>query len=127
MAYLPILDILRSYFDIHEGDREYLIKKKMKEKMFEGFAWTLLGRLLRKEEPTQFDKAEEYILKGIQLLEELKLKAYISQGYSYLGDLYNDMGRKQEAFEHLRKAEDMFQEMGMDYHLNKTHEALARI
>jgi class 3 adenylate cyclase/tetratricopeptide (TPR) repeat protein len=33
MAYLPILDILRSYFGIKEGDREYLIKKKMKEKV----------------------------------------------------------------------------------------------
>jgi class 3 adenylate cyclase len=31
MAYLPILDILRSYLGIKEGDREYLIKKKMAE------------------------------------------------------------------------------------------------
>jgi class 3 adenylate cyclase len=34
MAYLPALDILRSYFDIKEGDREFLIKKKMIEKIF---------------------------------------------------------------------------------------------
>jgi len=33
MAYLPVLDILRSYFDIKEGDREFLIKKKMGEKI----------------------------------------------------------------------------------------------
>ena len=33
MAYLPVLDILRSYFEIKEGDREFLIKKKMKEKI----------------------------------------------------------------------------------------------
>jgi class 3 adenylate cyclase len=33
MAYLPLLDILRSYFEIKEGEREYLIKKKMKEKL----------------------------------------------------------------------------------------------
>jgi len=31
MAYLPFLDILRSYFDIKEGEREFVIKKKMKE------------------------------------------------------------------------------------------------
>ena len=38
MPYVPILDILRSYFEIKEGDREFLIKKKMKEKVlkFEG-------------------------------------------------------------------------------------------
>jgi class 3 adenylate cyclase len=33
MAYLPFLDILRSYFGIKEGEREYLINKKMKEKL----------------------------------------------------------------------------------------------
>ncbi|MHC4459177.1 MAG: adenylate/guanylate cyclase domain-containing protein, partial [Planctomycetota bacterium] len=35
MAYLPILDILRSYFEIKEGDQEYLIKKNMKEKILQ--------------------------------------------------------------------------------------------
>jgi len=33
MVYLPILDILRSYFEIKEGDQELLIKKKMEEKI----------------------------------------------------------------------------------------------
>jgi class 3 adenylate cyclase/tetratricopeptide (TPR) repeat protein len=33
IAYLPFLDILRSYFGIKEGEREYLINKKMKEKL----------------------------------------------------------------------------------------------
>jgi len=33
MAYLPILDILRLYFKIKEGDEESLIKKNMKEKI----------------------------------------------------------------------------------------------
>jgi len=32
MAYLPFIDILRLFFDIKEGDREYVIKKKMAEK-----------------------------------------------------------------------------------------------
>ncbi len=33
MAYLPVLDILKSYFDIKEGDREFIVKKKMEEKI----------------------------------------------------------------------------------------------
>ena len=33
MPYLPFLDVLRAYFGIEEGDREYLIKKKMSEKV----------------------------------------------------------------------------------------------
>jgi class 3 adenylate cyclase len=35
MAYLPILDILRSYFEIKEGDQEYRIKKNMEEKILQ--------------------------------------------------------------------------------------------
>jgi class 3 adenylate cyclase/tetratricopeptide (TPR) repeat protein len=33
MPYLPFLDVLRAYFAIKEGDREYLIEKKMAEKV----------------------------------------------------------------------------------------------
>jgi len=35
MPYLPILDILRSYFEIKEDDREWIIKKKIIEKTAE--------------------------------------------------------------------------------------------
>ncbi len=35
MIYAPILDILRSHFEIKEGDPEILIKKKMKEKILQ--------------------------------------------------------------------------------------------
>jgi class 3 adenylate cyclase len=35
MIYLPVLDILRSYFEIKEGDQELLIKKKMAEKILQ--------------------------------------------------------------------------------------------
>jgi len=34
MAYLPLLDILKSYFEIKEEDREYIIKKKVAKKIF---------------------------------------------------------------------------------------------
>ncbi len=33
MAYLPFLDILRSYFEIKEGEQEFLIKRKMQERL----------------------------------------------------------------------------------------------
>ena len=33
MAYLPLIDILKSYFGIKEGDREFIIKKKIAEKL----------------------------------------------------------------------------------------------
>ncbi len=33
MPYLPVLDILRLYFDIKEGEREFVIKKNVREKI----------------------------------------------------------------------------------------------
>ena len=35
MAYLPVLDILRAYFEIKEEDREIIINEKMREKIFD--------------------------------------------------------------------------------------------
>jgi tetratricopeptide (TPR) repeat protein len=35
MLYLPILDILRSYLGIEKGDREFIIKKKLQEKLLQ--------------------------------------------------------------------------------------------
>ena len=34
MAYLPLLDILRSYFGIKEGEQELPVKRKMRERVF---------------------------------------------------------------------------------------------
>ena len=33
MAYLPVLDLLKSYFDIADDDREFIIRKKIEEKI----------------------------------------------------------------------------------------------
>jgi predicted ATPase len=33
MPYLPILDLLRSYFEIREGEREMVIRKRVKERI----------------------------------------------------------------------------------------------
>ena len=48
-------------------------------------------------------------------------------GYLWLGEVYAESGRREEALENLKKAEGMFQEMGMDYWLGKAQEALARL
>ncbi len=101
--------------------------RKTSERLFEGWASILLGRILGKKEPVQFEKAEECIIKGIKMLEEMQIKPFLSQGYFFLGDLYIDMGRKDDASQYLKKAEGMFQEMEMDYHLAKTQEVLKRI
>ena len=100
---------------------------KNKEKTNEGSVWFTLGRVLGKKEPAEYSKAEEYILRGIKMASELNIRPHLSQGYLYLGDLYNQIGRKDEALNTLRKAEGMFKEMEMDYFLNKTQETLTKL
>ena len=97
-----------------------------KEKHLEGSAMILLGRILGKLQSPKGSKAEANILQGIEILEELKLRPFYSQGYLYLGELHADMGHKERALETLEKANQMFQEMGMDYWLHRTQSLLKR-
>ena len=75
----------------------------------------------------QVEAAEEQIVQGINLLEELGIVAHSCLGYLWLGEVYAESGRREEALETLKKAEGMFRDMGMDYWLGKAQEALAKI
>jgi tetratricopeptide (TPR) repeat protein len=103
------------------------LSQQTNERQHEGLAWELLGRVLGKSDPQQIDKAEEYILNGIRIHEDLKLKPLYSLGYFFLGELYTDTGQREKVLENLKKAEGMFKEMGMDYWLRKTQEVLGRL
>jgi len=94
------------------------------QKCWEGISWLRLGRILGKIEGPQLPKAEEYILQGMKILNELGTKPYYAQGHLFLGELYGDAGQKEKALKNLKKAEAMFQEMGMDYWLARTKKLL---
>jgi len=97
------------------------------EKHIEGPLRILLGRIMVKTERSQYSIAEDSILQGIRLLEEWGLKSFMFQGYLYLGELYADTGQRGEAMKNLKKAENAFQEMGMDYWLSRTQEVQERL
>lgn len=82
---------------------------------------------MARKDPTQVEAAEEYIRQGINLYEELGIRAYYPHGYMILGAVNAESGRPQEALEHLKKAEAMFEEMGMEYYLGKTREMLGKL
>ena len=103
------------------------LSQKNNEKQVEALSWLLLGTILGKTKPLEIDKAEEFILKGIEICKELKTKATYSRGYLYLGQLYLNGGKKEKAIDNLKKAEGMFEEMGMDYWLGKTQEILGAV
>jgi len=109
------------------GEEALRLSQKNNEKLIEAGSWLLLGTILGKTEPPKINKAEECILKGIEVCKELKTEPYYSLGHLYLGQLYLNSGEKEKAIDNLKKAEEMFREMGMDYWLGKTQEVSAAL
>jgi tetratricopeptide (TPR) repeat protein len=103
------------------------LSKKCSEKHFEACSRIWLGRILGQAGRAEAGKAEEYILEGIKILEELRLRPVSAQGHLFLGELYADRGQREKALENLNRAEAMFQEMSMDYWLARTQEVLDRL
>jgi hypothetical protein len=63
----------------------------------------------------------------MKILDELETKPLYTLGYIFLGELYAGVGQKEKALENLKKAEVMFQEMGMDYWLARTRKLLEKV
>jgi len=124
MVYLESGDLKNAQ---RRAEEALKISQEIHQKWPEGFAWILLGRILGKAGKSQVGKAEECILRGIKILDELKLKPFYSQGYLFLGEVYADTGQQDKALENLKKAEGAFQTMGMDYWLARTQEVLGRL
>lgn len=117
-------DLKRSRSTIEEAIR---ISQTNSEKHFEGASWAWLGKILGKTDPAQRDQAAEYMLKGIRILDELKIKPWCSEGHLYLGQHYAASGNMQNARHHLKKAESAFREMGLEYWLQRTREVMVNL
>ena len=103
------------------------IAKNNNEKLREGDSRILLGRIMGKTKRSDWAKAEDSILQGTQIIEELNLRLLRSRGYFFLGEFYVDTSQKEKALKTLKKAKRMFQEMGMDYWLRRTQQVLERV
>jgi class 3 adenylate cyclase/tetratricopeptide (TPR) repeat protein len=103
------------------------LAKKDNEKYMEAQLRIIRGRVIAKKDPSRMTEAEQSVLKGIEMLNTLKIKTKYAEGYYELGELYVDVDQKEKALPSLKKAEEMFLEMGMDYWLDKTQESLKRL
>ena len=95
------------------AEKALQLSQENDEGMLEGMARALLGRVMGKADISQGLKAERCILQGIAILDELKLKPMVSQGYLFLSELHTDMGQGEKAQEAMEKAQRLFQEMGI--------------
>jgi tetratricopeptide (TPR) repeat protein len=103
------------------------LSEKNNENHWEALARTLLGKITAKVDPTRLDKAENDILEGIKILDELKIRSLSAQGYLFLGELYTDTDQREKAIATLEKAGSMFQEMEMDFWLARTYALYAEL
>jgi tetratricopeptide (TPR) repeat protein len=103
------------------------LSRKNHENGWEGFALVGLGRVLGKREPQQRTKAEECFSQGLAIFDNLEMKPWYAQGLLFLGEFYLDEGEKEKALENLKEAEALFQEMGMDYWLERTRKILQNV
>ncbi len=85
-------------------------------------AWSLpmLGRILVRLDTTQLKEAEDHVLRGIHLLDDLKVKPQVGIAYLCLADVYAHANEAQKALQSLKRAETILAEAGMEYWLVKT-------
>jgi len=115
-----------------ENARSYIEKclelaQKEQAKYVEGYSLELLVHIIGKTDKSQFAEAEESIVRGMKLLDEVKARPHYAQGCLFLGELYADMNQKKKAIEKLKEAKEMFGEMGMDHWLARTQETMAKL
>jgi hypothetical protein len=96
------------------------------EKHFEALSNIWLGRILGRDQESDVNEVTQNIYKGIKILDQLKLKPFSAQGYLFFGEFCLAREQRQKALEKLKIAEGMFQEMKMDYWLEKTRNILER-
>ena len=96
-------------------------------KLGEGISQIYLGAILGAADTSRGAEAEEHILQGIRLAEELGLRPMCSIGNFYLGQHYARTGHREEALQALKKAEAAFQEMGMDFWASMARLALGTL
>ncbi|MFC1886397.1 adenylate/guanylate cyclase domain-containing protein [Thermodesulfobacteriota bacterium] len=101
------------------------LTKKKNERHYEARSRILLGRVIGKANVSQANEAEGFIMDGIRILEELKLRTWLSEGRLFLGELYADVNWKEKALKNLKTAKNNFIEMGMDYWLARTYASYA--
>jgi len=102
------------------------LSKRYSEKWIEGLSTAFLAIVLNRmnRHLHSFPGMDVNIREGIKILENRKILPWSTVGYYILGKLYSYNDHPKGAMEYLKKAENLFNEMGMEYWLNHTQKAL---
>lgn len=101
--------------------------KRNKQRHYEGQCLMRLGMAKWKSTSFTLDEAEACIKEGINIQQEMGLKPLEAIGYLILGELYADARQDQNSVVHLRRSAEMFNQMGMEYWLERARHFLASL
>ena len=104
-----------------------LISEERMVGAWEGTTLVVLGSVLAQMGEERYDEAIECIERALMILTEYSLKPWLACGLLTIGEIYAHSGQIKKAQETLRRASKMFQEMGIDYWLEKTKICLEKI
>jgi class 3 adenylate cyclase/tetratricopeptide (TPR) repeat protein/ribosomal protein L40E len=117
-------DLARAIDLMKESHR---LAENNQEKHNAGKSLIWLGRLTGIADSPNKNEAIEYIQRGLKILRALQTKPDVSIAYLFLGEIFWSLGLADKASSFLKKAAEMFEEMGMEYWLDKTQEILEQL
>jgi class 3 adenylate cyclase/tetratricopeptide (TPR) repeat protein len=114
-------------------DARLFLQKALASAMEKGEAYlkgvTLIwdGRIMGQLPDIPSLETVQHIEEGLDVLTELDTKPDLSVGHFFLGELYARRNQKKDAKIHVKTAEALFKEMGMDYWLAETAKIMNRL
>ena len=93
------------------------LAQKYNEIYYVGLCLPILGRILGRWGKTPLKEAEDHVLRGINLLSDLKVKPQVGIAYLCLADVYAHAQEARKALKSLKTAETILTDTGMEYWL----------
>ena len=94
--------------------------------MYEGLALTVLGRVHARLRHPEIRHAESLMEQAIGIFADAGLRPYYALANFYLAEIDAESGQTEKARGHMRVADNLFREMGMDYWVARSREASGR-
>ena len=103
------------------------LARQHKERGHEAYTLRLLGEIAAREDPLDIGKAENHYRQALALAEDLGMRPLIAHCHVGLGELYRQIGNRQQAEEHLTTATAMMREMEMGMWLEQAEAELKEL
>ncbi len=94
------------------------------ERGFEAYALRLVGEIISRCDPPDFEQAESHYRQAMALADDLEMRPLVAHCRLGLGRLYRRTGDSSRASEHLTAAATMYREMDMRFWLERAEAEL---